>query len=125
MASATGIYVSGTYSYNQEKYTSWMATDPLSVAPVGTVLDLSNNPLSNAPKHKISVTARYTRDLPGDKGEVRAALTVYHQSLVWFDDTAQRTIDVLGPTLGAAYVKAAYSEPGYTTANLRVDWRHV
>ncbi len=120
-----GFDVQGDYSYNEAKYTKYLATDPLSVAPVGTILDLSNNPFSNAPKHKASVTVRYTRDLPSDLGGVTAALTVYHQSLVWFDDTAQRNIDVLTPTLGAAYVKGALSEPGYTIANLRIDWKRV
>jgi iron complex outermembrane receptor protein len=120
-----GFELSGWYSYNKAKYTNWMATDPLSVAPIGTILDLSNNPFSNAPKHKLSLTARYTRELASDRGTVSAGVTLYYQSLVWFDDQAQRNIDVLTPTLGAAYVKAAISEPGYATANVRVDWRHI
>src|SRR5262249_40426890 len=89
-------------------------------------LDLSNNPFSNAPEHKGSITVRYTRPLPSQWGDtISAAVTVYHQSLVWFDDTAQRNIDVLAPTLGAGYVKAALSQPAYTIANLRVEWRKV
>jgi iron complex outermembrane receptor protein len=120
-----GFDVTGSYSYNDSKYTKWMATDPLNLAPIGTILDLSNNPFSNAPKHKLSLTGRYTADLPSDRGSLSGSVTVYYQSRVWFDDQAQRNIDVLAPTLGRDYIVAAISEPGYTILNARVDWRHV
>jgi iron complex outermembrane receptor protein len=67
-----GFDVSGAYSYNDSKYTKWLATDPLNLAPVGTILDLSNNPFANAPKHKLSLTGRYTRELEGDRARSRA-----------------------------------------------------
>jgi iron complex outermembrane receptor protein len=125
VAFPAGFDVSGSYSYNDAKYTSWMATDPLNLAPVGTILDLSNNPFANAPKHKLSLTGRYRRVLEGDLGEVVASLTLYYQSRVWFDDQAQRNIDVLLPTFSRDYLVAAYSEPGYTLLNARIDWRNV
>jgi iron complex outermembrane receptor protein len=125
LATDNGWRVDGSYSFNDARYTRYLATDPLSVAPLGTILDLSNNPFANAPRHKFSLTVGYTRELPSNLGEVSVAATLYHQSLVWFDDTAQRNIDVLGPTLGAAYVAGALSQPAYTVVNLRADWRHI
>ena len=105
------------YSYNDTGYTSWIGADPLNVAKAGTVLDLSNNPFPNAPKHKVSVNGSYGIELANDRGLVTLSGQAYYQSLEWFSTSAQRYMDIYGAGLASAI-----SQKGYAVFNARLDW---
>lgn len=123
-ATDNGWEALGAYSYNNSEYTDWFGADPLRI--LSTNIDLSNNPFANAPEHKATLTVRHTSTLPDGLGELTLGATLYHQSRVWWDDNAIRTIDVMtaspGPGLSLDYVREAISQSAYTTANLRADW---
>ena len=116
----SGLRISGTYSYLDAGYTRWLGADPLNIAPPGTILDLSDSPFANAPKHKASATVSYTVPMSDDNGELRLSATVFGQSRVFFNDQALRFVAAYGPD-----VFDAVSEKGYTAVNARIDWSNV
>ena len=114
------LTVSGTYSFIDSKYTKWRGSDPLGAAPAGSIIDLSNNPFANAPRHKASITVDYDLPVSGDIGTMRASVTGYGQTRSYFTDQAQRNIEVYG-----AAIAPSLSDPGYVAFNARFDWRSL
>lgn len=121
--------VSGSYSFIDSDYRKWRGADPLGAAPVGTNIDLSNNPFANAPRQKASLTVQYVLPTPEEIGEVSAAVTVFGQGRAWLSDNARRFIEVYNGNpnviLGGRTLEDAVSDPGFTAANARLDWRGV
>jgi len=115
-----GLRISATYAYTDAKYTKWLGSDPLNLAPAGTILDLSNMPFANAPKDKASLTVAYDLPVNPDIGAMSLSATWYGQSRVFFNDQALRFVEVFGPS-----VLDAVSEPGYSAVNARLDWRGI
>jgi iron complex outermembrane receptor protein len=115
-----GLRVSATYAFTDARYTKWQGSDPINIAPPGTILDLSDMPFANAPKNKYSLSIQYDLPLDPQIGTVTASATVFGQSRVFFNDQAFRFIEAYGPG-----VLDAVSEPGYAAANARIDWTNI
>lgn len=101
------------YTYLKTKYGSYIDFIP---TPTGLVsADLSSSAFPNSPKHQLSLTPRFNVPLGDDLGEVSALASLYYQSSTAIDP-ANRVNGVLqrGSTI-----------PGYTTVDLRADWRHI
>ncbi|MDB5687175.1 MAG: hypothetical protein JWR77_1764 [Rhizorhabdus sp.] len=101
------------YTYLKTKYGSYVDFIP---TPTGLVsADLSSSAFPNSPKHQLSVTPRFTLPVDKDVGEISALASLYYQSGTAIDP-ANRIDGVLqrGSTI-----------PGYTTVDLRADWRHI
>ncbi|ATE64236.1 TonB-dependent receptor [Rhizorhabdus dicambivorans] len=105
------------YSYNEAKYTQWVGADPYGAAPVGTNIDLSDNPFQNAPKHKVNLNATYEIPLSGDNGAVSITGQYTYQSKSYGLTAANRYIQIFGE--GA---RDSVTINGYGIANARVDW---
>jgi len=121
--------LNATYSHIRSDYTRWIGADPLGAAPAGTNIDLSNNPFANAPENKFSVTLSYDLPINPDYGEMQASLTVFGQDRSWLSDNAQRYLEVYGndPNVftNGVPLRDVLSDPGFTAANIRLDWNHV
>ncbi len=114
------LRISATYAYTDAKYTQWQGSDPLNLAPPGTILDLSDMPFANTPKNKASLTVQYELPVDPGIGDMTLSATWFGQSRVFFNDQALRFVEAFGPS-----VLDAVSEAGYSAANARLDWRGV
>jgi iron complex outermembrane receptor protein len=132
------IQIMGNYAYNDSHYSKFFAADPLGVAgpgnpacygplstPTFCVLDLHNNPFPNTTKHQGHLTFRYLLPTPENIGPFHFSLTGYVQSREYFTSSAQREVQVYGPTLGAVNVRKADSQAAYATLNARLDWDNI
>ncbi|MEI6722388.1 MAG: TonB-dependent receptor, partial [Betaproteobacteria bacterium] len=123
------LTLSGSYAYLDAAYTKWTGADPLGAAQAGTNIDLSNNPFANAPKNKISFTVQYETELAQSNGTLSGSVTVFSQDRSWFSDNARRYLEVYGNDPRVIFagksLKDTISDPGFTAANARVDWRGV
>ncbi len=119
------------YNYNDAKYTDWTASDPHNAArpgdaicspisqPKTCLIDLTANPFFRMPENQGHVTAAYSTALAANKGELTLSLSVYAQSLVWYNSSALRLLEVL-PT-----AKPGISQGGYSIVNFRANWSDV
>src|SRR5205085_1662287 len=81
-----------------------------------------------APRHKLTFTARFHANLPGDTGELAFLPSVNYQSLQYNVPFAVRI-----PNAGAGAVPASYNQaahlggiiPGYTTIDMRLEWNRI
>ena len=123
--------IRGSYNYNDAHYTDWTASDPHNAArpgdaicspksqPSTCLIDLTNNPFQRMPKHQGNVTVVYSPPIDPSLGQINLSASLYAQSLVWYNASAFRLIQVL-PT-----AKPGISQKGYSVLNLRADWRDV
>lgn len=122
------LSINAGYSYNKTGYSKWLGADPLNIAPAGTILDMSDNPLSNAPKHKFNATVSYDVLQSDDLGEVTVTGSVYAQSLEWFSANSQRFLNVYETNFRNIYgvdLADAISQRAYAVFNAKVEWSNV
>jgi iron complex outermembrane recepter protein len=120
--------VRAAYNYNDAHYTDWTASDPHNAArpgdaicspisqPQTCLIDLTNNPFQRMPKNQGHVSVSYSPPIGDDHGRLNLSATLYAQSLVWFNSSAYRLLEVL-PT-----AKPGISQKAYSVLNLRADW---
>ena len=125
------LTISFAYNYNDAKYTDWVATDPFNVAQPGDpncvagsnalncLVDLSNNPFASMPEHQGHVTVAYGLPLDSSVGNVTLSATWYAQSLVWFDASSARYLELLPDAT------PGISQASYSILNLRAHWSNV
>jgi iron complex outermembrane receptor protein len=114
------LMVSLNYSLNRSRYTEWLGADPVGVAPAGTILDLSDNPFANAPRHKFSANINYDIYSSEAFGTITLGAQAYAQSREWYSVSSQRFLDVYGSQL-----YDAISQAPYATFNARIDWSDI
>ena len=113
------LTIGANYSYNKTKYTTWTGADPYGGTP--GVIDLSNNPFPNAPRHKASFRATYDIPLSGDNGTVSISGQYSYQTRVYYGLSAsERYIQLFGEV-----VRDAISQKGYGLANANIAWQDV
>ncbi|MEI6440980.1 MAG: TonB-dependent receptor [Alphaproteobacteria bacterium] len=120
--------VRAAYNYNDASYTNWTASDPHNAArpgdaicssqsqPQTCLIDLTSNPFVRMPKNQGHVSVTYSPAIGDNYGRLNLSATVYAQSLVWFNSSAYRMMQVL-PT-----AKPGISQKAYSVLNLRADW---
>ena len=96
------------YAYLDSKFLSFPG---VIVRPTsGEVVERINTSITGAPKHKIDAAARYAIDA-GDTGEFVLVANASYQSRTVIADDSVFSIN-----------PGAETQPGYMTANLRLDW---
>lgn len=120
--------VRAAYNYNDAYYTNWTASDPHNAArpgdaicspisqPQTCLIDLTSNPFVRMPKNQGHISVSYSPPIGDDRGNLNLSATFYAQSLVWFNSSANRLLQVL-PT-----AKPGISQKAYSVVNLRADW---
>lgn len=71
------------------------------------------------PEHQVHVTASYYVPIDPSSGRLYLSASVYAQSLVWYNSSAIRLLQVL-PT-----AKAGLSQGSYSKVNLRANWTNI
>ena len=121
--------VRAAYNYNEAYYTDWTASDPHNAArpgdaicspksqPQTCLIDLTSNPFVRMPKNQGHVTVSYSPPIADNLGRLNLSATIYAQSLVWFNSSAYRLMQVLPSA------KPGISQKAYSVVNLRAEWR--
>jgi iron complex outermembrane receptor protein len=131
------------YSYNDAKFTNWVATDINNVrlpaegsgstlgpncqpgsAGSTCLIDLSGNPFQNAPKHQLRGSIRYSLPIGDGNGDAWIQLNGYYQSRQWHTAAPFRELEI-AQFFGLGDVTDAISQKPYGTLNLRVGWDNI
>src|SRR3546814_11650696 len=75
--------------------------------------DLIDSPYVGAPKHQLTMGARFVLPLDESIGEVVLSGDYYLQSSIWLDDSALQSANSFG------------KQKGYGELNLRADWNGI
>ena len=123
--------IRGSYNYNDAYYTKWTATDPINFARPGDsiclpssptgfcLLDLTNNPFPNNPRHQGHVTLVVHPPLDPSQGRIDVSGTLYAQSRTYYTASAARQLAILPTALNGI------SQSSYATLNLRATWSDI
>ncbi len=99
-----GVELTGNYQYIYGRYDKYVTVDPL-----GNKVDVSNRPITEMPKNKFSLTARYHLPLDAVIGDVSASATYSWQAHDYYNNL---------PQPGAL-------DPAYGLLDFRVDWTNI
>jgi iron complex outermembrane receptor protein len=108
-----GLNLGGTFAYTDAKFDRDVAFDPRSCDPAATALTgfCPFNRFNAVPKYQYSLLLDYEFPFDDSIGDFSVGGQLYHQSNVALTDTSR-----LNPTA---------IEPGYTTLNLRANWKNA
>ncbi len=114
------------YSYNDAKFTNWLAPDPnnQTLPGEGFLKDLSGNPFQNAPKNQFRATARYDFIDDADTGTAFLQLNGYYQTRQWHVVAPKRELQV-AQFYGLGDVTDYISQKPYGTLGVRVGWDNI
>lgn len=116
------LRVSASYSLVDAYFTNWIDN----TLP-GSTLNLAVNPVANAPKNKLSVTARLHTELAGDKGEIAVAPSISYNDQWYATDLCKLLpageSSLLGPFDSLAHGGCVM--PGHTQVDIRVEWNRL
>lgn len=101
-----GFEIGGYYNYINAKYLEYFTLDR-----EGNVIDLSNQPFTRTPRHKFSINARYTIDLPNE-GSLSFS-GVYS----WKDDEIFEEAPLPNGVMP--------TQPAFGLLNARIDWNNA
>jgi iron complex outermembrane receptor protein len=101
-----GFEIGGYYNYINARYLEYFTLNR-----DGTQLDLSNNPFTRTPRHKFSINARYTVDLPNDSSLTFSGVYSWKDDEIFEDEPLPNGVL---PT-----------QPAFGLLNARIDWNNA